>query len=476
MNSTKYIFDLFNSKRNNKNERNVDCSLVQYDAKSAKIFLQMHAQEFNKNCDKSKYLPIKMNQQKIECKFAENKENISNKTPSQKVSTPLRNTTLDDISSSAINWNNFKENKDKNSLCNLLCKLPKVTSASAISPERHTHICHGQTVYDGVPKEDLEKESILTINNSNPIPKKDPSCQVKSINSYRYPILSFPDTYKELLSSVVSPSEENNPLLPSSTFKNKDRDIIDKSSKFKSSEKLMVHLLASPNKKCSKFTKSKRKSIYNSKKAVGLYQLIKLGYNNHHHLTDFLWKRELNKSIRRQVVFPNRGDIVHSGASLNEIKTIIKKKYKHNTSKNKRHTPKSINSFNCKRPYIPSSEKAKIRSVPEPSQNFFRSSSLDFYLPSLTTKSFIGNKKVQSYFQSHSEIKNIDSIVKELQKDFESPKYTTNPAKVTAPNRLNKNDTKSKCLKENVNWCCRYYGIECDCILCNRKKSQRCKG
>ena len=67
MNSTKYIFDIFNAKRNNKNDRNIESSLVQYDGNSAKIFLQIHSESFDKYCNESKYLPLKANKREIDC-------------------------------------------------------------------------------------------------------------------------------------------------------------------------------------------------------------------------------------------------------------------------------------------------------------------------------------------------------------------------------------------------------------------------
>ena len=232
MNSTKYIFDIFNAKRNNNYDRNVESSLVQYDGNSAKIFLQINSEDFNKNCNKSKYLPLKTNKRDIDSNVANNKENVRNETPFRNTTTPLRNAIFDDICSNAIKWKNSKAKKDENPLCNLFCKLPKVTSASAISPERQSHYCHNQIIYDSVPKDDIDKELKLTIDNSLSMSTKKSGCQVKSINSYRYPISSFPESSKELLPSIVSSSKENDRLFSSDVFKNKDKSLKNKPCKY----------------------------------------------------------------------------------------------------------------------------------------------------------------------------------------------------------------------------------------------------
>merc|ERR1712226_1636199 len=118
--------------------------------------------------------------------------------------------------------NGLKENKDTNPLCNLFCKLPKVTSASAISPERQTHGCHNQSVYEIVQKENLEKKLLLpAMNNTNAIPRTNINNQLKSITSYTSPISSYPNTSKELLSDVANSIAQANTQCASAISENK---------------------------------------------------------------------------------------------------------------------------------------------------------------------------------------------------------------------------------------------------------------
>ena len=116
----------------------------------------MQPENSNKNLHSNKYLHSTMNQYHVKWNVAENEENVSNQTPS-------RNAKQNDICTNVMKLNGLEGNKDPNPLCNLFCKLPKVTSASAISPERQTHDCHNQSVYEIVQKENLEKKLLLLI-------------------------------------------------------------------------------------------------------------------------------------------------------------------------------------------------------------------------------------------------------------------------------------------------------------------------
>merc|ERR1712226_1529922 len=101
----------------------------------------MQSEDYYKSPHPNKYLHSTMNQYQVKCNVAENEENLSNQTPS-------RNAKQINIYSNSIKLKAFEENKDTKPLCNLFCKLPKVTSASAISPERQSHNCHNGIMHE----------------------------------------------------------------------------------------------------------------------------------------------------------------------------------------------------------------------------------------------------------------------------------------------------------------------------------------
>ena len=100
------------------------------------------------------------------------------------------------------------------------------------------------------------------------------------------------------------------------------------------------------------------------------------------------------------------------------------------------------------------------------------------HAPSLTTKSYIGNIRVQSYFLSHPETQNVSEVVNALKKDKLYYNKSTacnnvfNNQHTKEPRHSNFKDLNDHLKTKNnasLN-CCVFYGNNCECLICRGKK------
>ena len=102
----------------------------------------------------------------------------------------------------------------------------------------------------------------------------------------------------------------------------------------------------------------------------------------------------------------------------------------------------------------------------------------NFNSSSLTTKSFIGNTKVKSYFQSNPEIECVDEVVNALQKDvlcYNSSDNVNNSQieKKSSAEIYPTVPISHSNVRDKTTSCCAFYGDKCECIVCYKRDSSR---
>ena len=490
--STKFNFNILNLKKNNNITKGY--SAVQYDGESAQIMLHF-----------DKEAPIQYNrkaQLQVTHIFTRNKGNENVNLPitppfnkdSMEKQKPLRSVIQNEplYPVSFANFNALESNrKEVSSTCGVICKLPKVTSASAISPPHLSHKCpanNDSTAYSKSTKGINETSLSTTITVQSRV-CCDVNTKLKSISCYETPISSLPQDFRKLIPNVQVIKDSSTTVCRSNASTNKHiQPKFKRHAEKQKIERLLNSFICSQNNiKQSSQSKIKIRCLLRKpngdctrKYMQHCYEILK-GANSLN-VNDFIWKLQMGTLVSRRISC----NWLTQATRLNEITKCTKGR-------------NSLRDLKCKKKNIDRPQdiankliytSSSVTSESLISREYLQDDSSDllvcesnFLAPTLTTKGFIGNRRVKSYFQSHPNTENIYEVVAALRKDNVTSycseaigAWGTNSSKTLVEQPQNVSIYSSGDDHKSVSPCCLFYSHDCDCKICYRNYSSNMKG
>ena len=500
----KFNFDVLHIKKNNKITKR-GYSLVQYDGQSVQIMLNFGNEDPTNNIHKKE---LQATPVLIPKKNNENARVSTTTTPSRKEQIknhivvnhkPFRST-IENENHDPVSFENGKSKERKEALsCGCLCKLPKVTSASAISPPHLSHQCQR----DGVPSmyiKTTSKNNEISRSSRNTFPTKlqigsldnsliSTSCHNTPISSlsqdFRHRFSNGQNIYKQPPRAIKYFSEaDTNKQINSDPKSQTEKEKIQQPF---NSYLFFGHSVLKPSKAKNKVKLRNPNCTWTRVCTQYLYSTFKV--------PDALNINDLTRNLQLNILIDHRISLRWLTQTLNpptkgnEIIKYTKPKKNLcflNPAKKSIVNPKDI--FNQSELYTHASATTEaLIDTAHLYDDSFNPASYDstFLTPSLTTRSYIGNRRVQSYIQLHPKNQNIFDIVKELRNESQISYCNKNVSKLNTqkwqalgdkPQKDPISYTNNVVANKSVSPCCLFYSHECDCKIRYRKYSTNMNG
>ena len=461
-----------------------DHSIVTYNVKSSNVSVDVRQTEKSIRIGNLIMKPWRTNVDQDKDSNISTHTKIKNNDGTYPNSKPKANETLADIEKTLKSqllpkdFSKVKRGEELMSDCDVSRKLPKVTSASAISPP---HLSNNHSKFGASSNYYYMHESKSSSNCDTVT-----TCVPQSTSCYPNPIMSSSQTRHrgEVSSNNQKISVTFTPCHNSLISMNNDIQLRDKLAKFLC-DKYQRSLVSNNYNETRKFFQSRSKMDVKlwSRHISNKYNLDVSKTFNHLYVNDCIVKIQLNMiflhhyfccpyiEIRLHVKNPdwikNRRKVLAAKTYLRR-KTIRVRNPCNDLQRNKKLECR-LQSPLKQKPMDQCSDTTQIDMVAHES---------NVHAPSLTTKSFIGNMRVQSYFLSHPETQNVSDVVNALKKDtlyynnFTSSNNVFNNQHTKEPRHRNFKDLNDHFKTENnvSHNCCVFYGNNCECLNCRGKK------